>query len=79
VASERDRVVASLREMGYPVPESHANFVWLPLGERTAAFTEHCLEHKVVVRGFAGEGVRATAGDPEENDAFLTAARSFRL
>jgi histidinol-phosphate aminotransferase len=29
--------------------------VWLPLGERTAAFNEHCLAHKVV-RAFAGEG-----------------------
>ena len=78
VAAERDRVCASLREMSYSVPESHANFGWLPLREATTAFTEHCLEHRVVVRGFAGHGVRVTVGEPWENDAFLAAARSFR-
>ena len=78
VAAERDRVCAALREMSYSVPESQANFVWLPLRERTTAFTEHCLDHKVVVRGFAGDGVRVTVGDPGEDDAFLAAARSFR-
>lgn len=78
VAAERDRVCASLRETGYPVPESQANFGWLPLRGRATAFTEHCLHHKVVVRGFAGDGVRVTVGDPRENDVFLAAARSFR-
>ena len=78
VLAERDRVCASLREMSYPVPESHANFGWLPLREATTAFTEHCREHRVVVRGFAGHGVRVTVGDPGENEAFLAAARSFQ-
>ena len=32
VAAERDRVRAELLAMGYPVPHSQANFVWLPLG-----------------------------------------------
>lgn len=77
VAAERDRVRAALRDAGYQVPESHANFVWLPLGARTTTFAEHCLDHKVVVRGFAGEGVRVTVGDPDEDEVFLTAARSF--
>lgn len=77
VAAERDRVRAALRDAGYQVPESHANFVWLPLGARTTAFTEHCLDHKVVVRGFAGAGVRVTVGDPAEDEVFLTAAGSF--
>ncbi|MGH4020124.1 MAG: histidinol-phosphate transaminase [Pseudonocardiaceae bacterium] len=77
VAAERDRVRGELIAAGYEVPESHANFVWLPLGARTTTFTEHCLDHKVVVRGFAGDGVRVTTGSPEENETFLTAARSF--
>jgi histidinol-phosphate aminotransferase len=51
--------------------------VWLPLGDRTVAFAEHALEHKVVVRPFAGDGVRVTIGTPEENDVFLEAARTF--
>jgi histidinol-phosphate aminotransferase len=78
VTAERERVHAALLEMGYDVPPTQANFVWLVLGERTAAFNEHCLEQKVVVRGFAGEGARVTvSGLPEENDAFLAAARTF--
>jgi histidinol-phosphate aminotransferase len=76
-AAERDRVAARLRARGYEVPESQANFVWLPLGERSAAFAQHCADAGVLVRPFAGEGVRVTTGLPEENDALLAAAASF--
>ncbi|MBM7858479.1 histidinol-phosphate aminotransferase [Lentzea nigeriaca] len=77
IVAERTRVRGELLAMGYEVPETQANFVWLPLGERTAAFNEHCLTHKVIVRAFAGEGARVTIGEPDENDAFLAAARAF--
>ncbi|AOS61002.1 histidinol-phosphate transaminase [Actinoalloteichus hymeniacidonis] len=77
VAAERDRVHGALIEAGYAVPETQANFVWLPLGERTEAFNEHCLTHKIVTRPFVSDGVRVTIGTPEENDTFLAAARSF--
>ena len=78
VIAERTRVHAALRGLGYEVPPSQANFVWLPLGDKAAAFNEHCLAEKIVVRAFVGEGVRVTvSGLPEENDAFLAAARSF--
>jgi histidinol-phosphate aminotransferase len=78
IVAERARVRSALLDAGYEVPETQANFVWLPLGEATAAFNEHCLEHKVVVRAFAGDGVRVTIGSQAENDAFLAAARAFR-
>jgi histidinol-phosphate aminotransferase len=77
VTDERPRVREALLEMGYDVPETQANFVWLPLGDRTAAFNEHCMDQKVIIRAFAGEGARATIGLPAENDAFLAAARTF--
>jgi histidinol-phosphate aminotransferase len=35
VLRERERVRAALLDVGYRVPVSQANFVWLPLGERT--------------------------------------------
>ena len=57
-------------------PTSQANFVWLPLGERAAAFGAACEERGVIVRPFAGDGVRVTIGTPEENDAFLAAAET---
>jgi histidinol-phosphate aminotransferase len=77
VTEERPRVRAALLELGYDVPDTQANFVWLPLGERTAAFNEHCMDQKVIIRAFAGEGARATIGLPAENDAFLAAAGTF--
>ncbi|SFD86530.1 histidinol-phosphate aminotransferase [Actinopolyspora alba] len=78
IATERTRVREALLELGYEVPASQANFVWLPLGERSAAFDAHCAENRVVVRAFAGDGVRITVGAPEENDALLKAAASFQ-
>jgi histidinol-phosphate aminotransferase len=77
IVAERDRVRDALRAAGYEVPDTQANFVWLPLGTRTMEFAEHSLERKLVVRPFDGEGVRVTIGTPEENDLFLEAARSF--
>ncbi|KAA2262174.1 histidinol-phosphate transaminase [Solihabitans fulvus] len=78
IVAERARVRGELLAAGYEIPETQGNFVWLPLGERTAEFNEHCLSHKVVVRAFVGDGARVTIGEPAENDAFLAAARSFQ-
>ncbi|MGB8938673.1 MAG: aminotransferase, partial [Streptomyces sp.] len=63
---------------GWTVPETQANFVWLRLGERTSDFAAACEKAGVVVRPFAGEGMRATIGETEANDIFLQAAEAFR-
>jgi len=76
--AERDRVTGRLRELGHDVPDSQSNFVWLPFGEHSADFARHCADGKVVVRPFPGEGVRVTIGLPEENDALLALAVSWR-
>jgi histidinol-phosphate aminotransferase len=80
VVAERARVLAALREAGYEVPESQANFVWLPLRERATDFAQHCEAGGVIVRPFADAsgGVRVTIGLPAGNDAFLAAARSWQ-
>ncbi|MFT2015459.1 histidinol-phosphate transaminase [Streptomyces sp. 796.1] len=75
---ERARVYEALVGQGWTVPESHGNFVWLRLGERTADFAAACERAGVVVRPFVGEGVRITIGETEANDIFLAAAESFR-
>jgi histidinol-phosphate aminotransferase len=75
--AERERMRAALVDAGYDVPPSQANFVWLVLGDRSAALAEACLAEQVIVRPFAGEGVRVTVGLPEENDRFLEVARGF--
>ncbi|TNC20883.1 histidinol-phosphate transaminase [Amycolatopsis alkalitolerans] len=78
LVAERDRVRAELIDAGYDVPDSQANFVWLPLGDKAFEFSEHTLANKVVVRAFQPDGVRVTVSHPEENDLFLHAARSYR-
>lgn len=77
VTQERERVHAALLDLGFEVPASQGNFLWLPLGDRTTAFNDHCLEQKIVIRAFTDEGVRVTIGLPSENDAFLAAVRAF--
>ena len=77
VVSERARVRDALIDSGYAVPDSQANFVWLPLGGRSTDFDAHCRDHLVIPRCFAGDGVRVTIGDPDENDRLLEAAHTF--
>ncbi|MGW2179697.1 histidinol-phosphate transaminase [Streptomyces sp. NPDC001732] len=75
---ERDRVQRALADQGWTVPESQANFVWLRLGDRTADFAAVCERAGVVVRPFAGEGVRVSIGEDEANDLFLRVTEAYR-
>ncbi|MFV8318984.1 histidinol-phosphate transaminase [Mycobacterium sp. 23] len=77
VVAERRRVSAALREAGFELPVSQANFVWLPLGPRTCDFVERAAEALIVVRQYGSDGVRVTIGAPEENDALLRFARGW--
>jgi histidinol-phosphate aminotransferase len=74
---ERTRVREALIADGWTVPPTEANFVWLRLGEHTAAFAASCEAAGIAVRPFADEGARVSIGDAESNDAFLAAARAF--
>jgi histidinol-phosphate aminotransferase len=74
---ERARVVGALREQGWTVPDAQGNFVWLPLGDRTADFAAAADEAGVMVRPFAGDGARVSIGDPAGNDIFLSVAARF--
>jgi histidinol-phosphate aminotransferase len=74
VVAERDRVTEALRKLRVDVPASQANFVWLPLGDRSGPFGQFCERRGVIVRAFQPDGVRVTIGTAEENDAFLAAA-----
>ncbi|MEV5835770.1 histidinol-phosphate transaminase [Nocardia sp. NPDC052112] len=68
---ERDRVREALLVAGYRVPPSESNFLWLPLGERSAEYGEASAEAGVLLRPYGTDGVRVTIGDPHENDQFL--------
>jgi histidinol-phosphate aminotransferase len=76
VVAERDRMLNAIRKLIPDVPDSQANFVWLPLGDRAMDFAAACEQRGVLVRAFAGDGVRVTVGTPEEDDAFLAAAEA---
>lgn len=77
IIAERERVHSTLVNWLPGIPPSQANFVWLPLGERAVEFAQACEAHRVIVRPFAGDGVRVTIGTPEENDQFLKAAETY--
>lgn len=77
VAEERSRVIRRLRGLDTMVPESEANFVWLPLGDRAAKFADDALAAGLVLRAFPGHGVRVTITTRVECDAFLTFAERW--
>lgn len=72
VVAERARVSQAVRRMGWSVPDSQANFLWLPSAEASSPLAE-ALEREGVVTRPLGPGVRVTIGTPEENDRFLDA------
>jgi len=78
VVGERQRVGGRLRELGWSVPPTEANFVWLALGPQALPFAAACEDAGIVVRPFAHEGVRVTIGEPHANDRFLAVAQTWR-
>lgn len=77
IVAERERVTARLRELGYEFPSTYANFVWLPLGERTGDFVDLMNRNALSVRAFGPEGVRVSIGEVEANDRFLSLCELF--
>jgi histidinol-phosphate aminotransferase len=77
LVAERERVVAGLRHQGWHVPGTQANFVWLPLGADAEAFAAAADKAGLVVRCFAGEGVRCTVAETQANDRLLHVAHQF--
>jgi histidinol-phosphate aminotransferase len=75
VVALREPLRKQLLDMGWAVPPSQGNFVWLPTdySDRVTAVFE---EHGVLVRGFTGEGVRITVGRPEDNAKVVIAAHA---
>ena len=78
VAAERDRVVDALRTQGWQVPEAQGNFFWLGAGQETTALAEHFRAAGILVRPFAGEGVRVSVGTTSDNERVLAAAAAWR-
>ena len=76
LAAERDRVCAALRDMGFRVIPSDANFVLFGEFSDAPAAWQHYLEDGVLIRDVGIPGyLRVTIGLESENDAFLAASR----
>ena len=73
VRAGRSNLQAQLAARGIDVPASGGNFLWLPVGDASAALEGACLAESVSVRCFAGEGVRVTVGSREAEAAVLRA------
>jgi histidinol-phosphate aminotransferase len=72
VAAERDRVLAAARELGWNLPDSAANFIWIRLeDDLREALVDAFNEAEILVRGYAGDGVRITIASREANDRVL--------
>jgi histidinol-phosphate aminotransferase len=77
VVAQRSRMHQALLDAGWDITSSEANFLWLPLRDHAEAFGRWCAERGIAVRTFTGEGVRASVGTTDDNDAFLTAAANW--
>ena len=75
--TERARVAQALAEQGWKIPDSQANFVWLPLGDDAMAFAAAADQAGLVVRPFDGDGVRCSIGETEANDRLIEVCEEF--
>ncbi len=77
--AELPRVCGELERSGIPFIPSLGNFVMVEVGDGPA-FSEQMIARGVIIRPIANYGfkahVRVSIGKPEENDAFLAAARA---
>ncbi|QIG39022.1 aminotransferase class I/II-fold pyridoxal phosphate-dependent enzyme [Microbacterium sp. 4R-513] len=77
IAERRDALVAGLRGAGWTVPEAQGNFVWLSTGAETLDIAQRFIEGGLVVRPFAGDGIRISVGEHESVDKVLGIAASI--
>ncbi|WP_344303674.1 histidinol-phosphate transaminase [Nocardioides bigeumensis] len=77
LVAERVRVLDGLRRAGLDVPDAQGNFVWLGFGDDASDFAVACERAGIVVRPFAGDGVRASIGEPEANDRLVEIATEW--
>tara|TARA_B100000282_G_scaffold274362_1_gene230959 strand:- start:1425 stop:2492 length:1068 start_codon:yes stop_codon:yes gene_type:complete len=77
LSQERDRVWQALADQGWDIHPSHANFVWLRLGERTQEFAQACDAAGITIRAFPDEGVRISVAEEEANDRVIDVGKSL--
>ncbi|MDO5503620.1 MAG: histidinol-phosphate transaminase [Actinomycetia bacterium] len=78
LVKERGRVADGLRDQGWQLSASQANFVWFDLGEDSGEFSAACEEEGLMVRQYGTDGVRVTIGEPEANSRLLEVCARWR-
>ena len=77
VVEERDRLARALSQLGFGVPTSDANFLWVETKRPAKDVFEGLAASKILVRSFHARGgrlanrLRITVGTREENDRLL--------
>ena len=77
VVTERIWFEAELKRLGFNLPTSQANFVWIPMGERTEEFAKRSEGIAVAIRPFPGEGVRISIGERQALERVIELAKEF--
>ncbi|GGA67774.1 putative phenylalanine aminotransferase [Pseudoclavibacter endophyticus] len=73
VTVRRNELSRALRDQGWDIPDSQANFVWLATRERTAEADSILREHGIIARPYESVGIRVTIGDDASVVRILTA------
>jgi len=82
IRRERDSLTEKLRQLGWKVFPSHANFIFaLPAQLHASEMYEELFRKKILVRYFdtpeTKDGLRITIGNPEENRRLLEVIRAI--
>ncbi|WP_082541247.1 histidinol-phosphate transaminase [Microbacterium sp. Root166] len=76
IAERRDRLADALRETGWRVPAAQGNFVWLPAGDETLSVGQAFDDAGLIVRPFAGDGIRISVGEEAAVQRIVAVAAS---
>lgn len=70
-SARRHHLMGALAERGLPMAESHTNFIYFSLGNRTDQVVAAMTSVGVLIRSMSGDWVRVTVGNDEENRRFV--------
>ena len=80
-ASESETVSEGMRDRGFTIPQTWANFLYCELNQDAARFAERLRARGIIVQPLAGWGapsaIRVSIGTPEQNQAFLRTLKTI--
>jgi histidinol-phosphate aminotransferase len=79
IVKQREPLRQQLLQLGWEVPPTQGNFVWLPAGTDSDRISRVFEDNGVLVRCFSGEGIRITIGTPADSVRVVAAARAALL